>query len=121
MSSTVNQINDLTQQECRWGFITSIDEDRLPPGLNEEIVRAISLKKGEPEFMMEWRLKAYRYWATPGTEARRAEVGQCEVSAHRLSGALLLFRAQAEEELKSLDEVDPEILEHLRQAGHSAA
>ena len=48
MSSTVNQINDLTQQEYKWGFITSIDEDRLPPGLNEDVVRAISLKKGEP-------------------------------------------------------------------------
>src|SRR5260221_13385181 len=71
MSSTVNQINDLTQQEYKWGFITSIDEDRLPPGLNEDVVRAISLKKGEPEFMMEWRPKAYRYWATP--EQKHAE------------------------------------------------
>src|SRR3954462_5541836 len=63
MSSTVNQINDLTQQEYKWGFITSIDEDRLPPGLNEDIVRAISLKKGEPEFMTEWRLKGSPYGA----------------------------------------------------------
>ena len=71
MSSTVNQINDLTQQEYKWGFITSIDEDRLPPGLNEDIVRAIALKKGEPEFMVEWRLKAYRHWAS--LEQKHAE------------------------------------------------
>ena len=71
MSSTVNQINDLTQQEYKWGFITSIDEDRLLPGLNEDIVRAIALKKGEPEFMVEWRLKAYRHWAS--LEQKQAE------------------------------------------------
>src|SRR5438552_2673615 len=64
MSSTVNQINDLTQQEYKWGFITSIDEDRLPPGLSEAIVRGISLKKGESEFMTETRLQAYRYWSS---------------------------------------------------------
>jgi len=97
MSSTVNQINDLTQQEYKWGFITSIDEDRLPPGLNEEIVRAISLKKGEPEFMMEWRLKAYRYWASLEQKQAEPKWANVKYPPYRLPGAFLLFRAQAKE------------------------
>jgi Fe-S cluster assembly protein SufB len=110
MSSTVNQINDLTQQEYKWGFITSIDEDRLPPGLNEDIVRAIALKKGEPEFMVEWRLKAYRYWAQ--LEQKQAEPKWANVKYPPIDYQALSYYSapKQKKELKSLDEVDPEIL-----------
>jgi len=117
MSSTVNQINDLTQQEYKWGFITSIDEDRLPPGLNEEIVRAISLKKGEPEFMMEWRLKAYRYWSS--LEQKQAEPKWANVKYPPIDYQALSYYSapKQKKELKSLDEVDPEILDTYAKLG----
>jgi Fe-S cluster assembly protein SufB len=117
MSSTVNQINDLTQQEYKWGFITSIDEDRLPPGLNEEIVRAISLKKGEPEFMTEWRHKAYRYWAQ--LEQKHAEPTWANVKYPPIDYQALSYYSapKQKKELKSLDEVDPEILDTYSKLG----
>jgi Fe-S cluster assembly protein SufB len=117
MSSTVNQINDLTQQEYKWGFITSIDEDRLPPGLNEDVVRAISVKKGEPEFMMEWRLKAYRYWAT--LEKKQAEPTWANVKYPPIDYQALSYYSapKQKKELKSLDEVDPEILDTYAKLG----
>jgi Fe-S cluster assembly protein SufB len=117
MSSTVNQINDLTQQEYKWGFITSIDEDRLPPGLNEDIVRAISLKKGEPEFMVEWRLKAYRYWAQ--LEQKHAEPRWANVKYPPIDYQALSYYSapKQKKELKSLEEVDPEILDTYAKLG----
>jgi Fe-S cluster assembly protein SufB len=117
MSSTVNQINDLTQQEYKWGFITSIDEDRLPPGLNEEIVRAIAFKKGEPEFMVEWRLKAYRYWAS--LEQKQAEPKWANVKYPPIDYQALSYYSapKQKKELKGLDEVDPEILDTYAKLG----
>src|SRR5689334_11636207 len=117
MSSTVNQINDLTQQEYKWGFVTSIDEDRLPPGLNEDVVRAIALKKGEPEFMVEWRLKAYRHWAS--LQAKDAEPKWANVHYAPIDYQAISYYSapKAKKELKSLDEVDPEILDTYAKLG----
>jgi Fe-S cluster assembly protein SufB len=117
MSSTVNQIQDLTQQEYKWGFITSIDEDRLPPGLNEDVVRAIAAKKGEPEFMLEWRLKAYRYWAS--LEQKHAEPTWANVKYPPIDYQALSYYSAPKKktELKSLDEVDPEILDTYTKLG----
>src|SRR5579884_3314251 len=64
MGSTVNEIRDLSQQEYKWGFVTEIEAEHVPRGLNEDIIRMISARKREPEFMLEWRLKAYRYGAS---------------------------------------------------------
>jgi Fe-S cluster assembly protein SufB len=115
--STVDQIQDLTKQEYKWGFITSIEEDRLPNGLNEEIVRAISLKKGEPEFMTEWRLKAYRYWAS--LEQKHAEPTWANVKYPPIDYQALSYYSapKQKKELKSLDEVDPEILSTYAKLG----
>jgi Fe-S cluster assembly protein SufB len=117
MSSTVNQINDLTQQEYKWGFVTSIDEDRLPPGLNEDVVRAIAAKKGEPEFMVEWRLKAYRHWAS--LEQKHAEPAWANVKYPPIDYQALSYYSapKQKKELKSLDEVDPEILDTYTKLG----
>jgi Fe-S cluster assembly protein SufB len=117
MSSTVNQINDLTQQEYKWGFVTSVDEDRLPPGLNEDIIRAIAAKKSEPEFMLEWRLKAYRYWASQ--EQKHAEPQWANVKFPPIDYQALSYYSapKQKKELKSLDEVDPEILDTYSKLG----
>jgi Fe-S cluster assembly protein SufB len=117
MSSTVNQIQDLTQQEYKWGFVTSVDEDRLPPGLNEDIIRAIAAKKGEPEFMLEWRLKAYRYWAEQ--EQRHEEPAWANVKYPPIDYQALSYYSapKQKKELKSLEEVDPEILNTYTKLG----
>ena len=62
MAST-NSIEDLAQREYKYGFVSDIDADTIPPGLSEDVIRLISAKKNEPEFMLECRLKAYRHWA----------------------------------------------------------
>ena len=63
MKTATNTVEDLTRREYKYGFVTDIEADTVPPGLNEEIIRFISAKKNEPEFMLQWRLKAYRHWA----------------------------------------------------------
>ena len=57
-------IGELMQEEYRWGFVTDIEQERVPKGLSEDVVRLISAKKGEPEWLLEWRLAAYRHWRT---------------------------------------------------------
>jgi Fe-S cluster assembly protein SufB len=115
--STVNQIENLTKQEYKWGFVTAVDEDRLPNGLNEEIVRAIAAKKGEPEFMLEWRLKAYRYWAQQ--EQKQAEPKWANIKYPPIDYQALSYYSAPKKkpELKSLDEVDPEILDTYTKLG----
>jgi FeS assembly protein SufB len=62
MSTSAKTIEKITKQPYKYGFVTSIEEDSVPKGLNEDVIRLISAKKGEPRFMLEWRLKAYRRW-----------------------------------------------------------
>src|SRR5271154_3851706 len=64
MPTETSEIETLANREYRWGFVTDIAADAAPPGLNEEIIRFISHKKGEPAWLLEWRLKAYRRWLT---------------------------------------------------------
>jgi Fe-S cluster assembly protein SufB len=115
--STVEQLQDLTKQEYKWGFVTPVEEDRLPAGLNEEIIRAIAQKKGEPEFMLEWRLKAYRYWASQ--EKAQAEPKWANVKFPPIDYQAITYYSapKPKKELKSLDEVDPEILDTYAKLG----
>jgi len=64
MSTDMNVVHELASRDYEWGFVTDIEEDRIPKGLSEDVIRLISAKKKEPEFMLEWRLNAYRYWAS---------------------------------------------------------
>jgi len=63
MNTAAYTTEDLVNQEYKYGFVTDIETDTVPRGLNEQIVRLISAKKNEPDFMLEWRLKAYHHWA----------------------------------------------------------
>ena len=92
MPTEVETIESLASREYQYGFITDIGEDSLPPGLNEDVVRAISAKKHEPEFMLEWRLNAYRHWQTM-TEPTWPNV---HYPRHRLSEYRLLFGPEIE-------------------------
>jgi Fe-S cluster assembly protein SufB len=64
MAEQQQKIDDIVPKEYSAGFVTDIEADSLPPGLSEDVVREISRIKGEPEFLTEWRLEAYRYWLT---------------------------------------------------------
>ena len=81
MASDSNQTLDAwaEQSDYKWGFVTDIESETLPPGLDEGVVRAISARKQEPEWLLEWRLKAYRHWLTmkePEWAHAQGEVGQ---------------------------------------------
>ena len=95
MTTATSTIQELANREYKHGFVTDIEADTVPRGLNEDIIRLISAKKNEPEFMLEWRLKAYRHWLTM-EEPRWWP--QRPLSADRLPGHHLLLRPQAEEE-----------------------
>jgi Fe-S cluster assembly protein SufB len=64
VSSKPQDVEALLGQKYRHGFVTDIESDSLPPGLDEDVVRAISLKKREPKFLLDWRLKAFKRWQT---------------------------------------------------------
>jgi Fe-S cluster assembly protein SufB len=117
MMTTINQIQDLTDKEYKWGFVTPVEEDRLPKGLSEDTVRIISAKKNEPEFMLEWRLKAYRYWAT--LEADQAEPKWANVKYPAINYQDIVYYSAPKKKpnLASLDEVDPEVLRTYEKLG----
>ena len=102
-------ISPLTSQEYKWGFVTDINEDRAPKGLNEDIIRFISAKKNEPDFMLEWRLKAYRHWASlqqSDAEPKWANIKYGPIDYQSIS---YYSAPKPKANLKSLDELDPEI------------
>ena len=116
MSSTeVSKIEELANKEYKYGFVTEIDSDTLPKGLNEDIIRQLSAKKNEPEFMLEWRLKAYRHWLTM-KEPHWANVKYPEIDYQNLS---YYSAPKKKPTLKSFDEVDPELLKTYEKLGIS--
>jgi Fe-S cluster assembly protein SufB len=116
MSSTeVSKIEELANKEYKYGFVTDIEADTLPKGLNEDIIRQLSAKKNEPEFMLEWRLKAYRHWLTM-KEPHWANVKYNPVDYQDLS---YYSAPKRKPTFKSLDEVDPELLDVYKKLGIS--
>jgi len=106
-------INTLINQSYKHGFITDIETDTIPCGLNEDVIRLISSKKNEPEFMLNWRLKAYRHWLTM-TEPHWASVHYPTIDYQALS---YYSAPKLKKQLKSLDEVDPELLRTYAKLG----
>ena len=109
MGNPAASIALLTNQEYKWGFVTDINEDRAPKGLNEDIIRFISAKKNEPDFMLEWRLKAYRHWASlrqSDAEPKWANIKYGPIDYQSIS---YYSAPKQKANLKSLDELDPEI------------
>ncbi len=117
MSSNTDTIRDLAQQEYKWGFVTDIEEERVPKGLTEDTVRLISAKKNEPQFMLDWRLKAFRYWAS--LEAKQAEPTWANVHYPPIDyqGITYYSAPKQKQQLESLDELDPEILRTYEKLG----
>ncbi len=106
------ELNQFVEQKYTAGFSTDIESDASPPGLNEDIIKFISLKKNEPEFMLAWRLKAYRHWLTL-KEPTWASVKYPKINYQDI----IYYSAPKQKTLKSLDEVDPEILKTYAKLG----
>jgi Fe-S cluster assembly protein SufB len=107
-----SELNSLVDQQYTAGFSTNIESDSAPRGLNEDIIRFISSKKNEPEFMLEWRLKAYAHWLTL-KEPTWAKVSYPKIDYQEI----IYYSAPKTSKLNSLDEVDPEILKTYAKLG----
>ena len=114
MSTATETIEGLVQKEYKYGFYTDVEADAAPPGLNEDIIRLISSKKQEPEFMLEWRLKAFRHWVTM-KEPAWPHVHYPPIDYQKS----VYYSAPKKKGLgpKSLDEVDPKLLETYEKLG----
>ena len=106
-------INDVTSGEYKYGFVTDIDTEIIPQGLNEDVVRLISEKKGEPEWLLEFRLKAFRHWLTLEVPTW-AHLDIPEIDFQSIS---YYAAPKKKEGPKSLDEVDPELLDTFNKLG----
>ena len=118
MSKRESAVEALANREYKYGFVTKIEEDAIPPGLNEGIIRLISAKKNEPEWMLDWRLKAYRHWeklAKSEAEPKWANVHYPPIDYQRI----IYYSAPRTtgKGPKSLDEVDPELLATYEKLG----
>ncbi|MDX5298579.1 MAG: Fe-S cluster assembly protein SufB, partial [Gammaproteobacteria bacterium] len=107
-------VKDLIQREYEHGFVTEIESETFEPGLNEDIIRRLSAIKNEPEFMLEWRLQAYRKWLTMD-EPNWAHVDFPKVDYNALS--YYSAPKSKKDGPKSLDEVDPELLRTYEKLG----
>jgi Fe-S cluster assembly protein SufB len=114
-NTEVKKIEELANQEYKYGFTTDIEADSLPKGLSEDIIRQISEIKDEPEFMLEWRLKAYRHWLTM-KEPHWPNVKYPEIDYQEI---IYYSAPKKQQKLNSLDEVDPELLDTYKKLGIS--
>lgn len=108
-------IDDVTTGEYKYGFVTDIDTDIIPKGISEDVVRLISKKKGEPEWLLEFRLKAYRYWTT----LKMPTWAHLNIPLIDYQNISYYAAPRKKEGPKSLDEVDPELLDTFNKLGIS--
>ena len=106
-------LNDITTKEYEYGFVTDIDTDVIPKGLSEDVVRLISHKKNEPEFMLEFRLKAYREWL----KMKAPEWAHLKIPPIDFQETIYYAAPRNTPKYNSLDEVDPELIETFKKLG----
>ncbi len=113
MSTETNTIDSLANREYKYGFVTDIEADAAPRGLSEDTIRLISSKKNEPEWLLEWRLKAYRHWLT------MEEPRWPNVSYPKIDYQDMVYYSAPKQKVgpRSLDEVDPELLRTYEKLG----
>ena len=109
-----NKVIDKTiKEKYKFGFVTDVDQDTIPPGLSEEVICTISSKKNEPKWLLDWRLKAYKKWIEM-KEPNWAKVDYPKIDYDSIS---YYSAPKKKKKLKSLDEVDPEILRTYEKLG----
>src|SRR5215467_16043354 len=104
--SSDTTVQELANREYRAGFVTDIEAETVPPGLNEDVIRLISAKKKEPEFMLEWRLKAYRHWLKMEEPHWWPNLKYSPVNYQDI---IYYSAPKPKKKLTSLDEMDPEL------------
>src|SRR5262245_38234240 len=116
MSTATSTIQELANKEYKYGFVTDVEVDAVPKGLSEDVIRTISTKKGEPAWLLDWRLKAYRHWLTM-EEPRwwpNVTIGPIDYQD------IVYYSApKPKKQLTSLDEVDPELRRTFEKLGIS--
>src|SRR5947208_13682578 len=118
MKRATNTVEELTRREYKYGFVSDIESDTIPAGLNEDVIRIISAKKHEPDFMLDWRLKAYRHWAR--LEKSQAEPKWANIHYPPIDYQKIIYYAAPktkDDRPKSLEEVDPELLKTYEKLG----
>ena len=116
MATADKAVNALAEEGYKYGFVTPIEEEKAPPGLSEEIVRWISARKEEPEFLLEWRLKAYRHFEKLLKDKR--DPTWANIQHHPIDyQGIVYFSAPKKQEYASLDEVDKDLLETFNKLG----
>ncbi len=113
MTTAARTVEKITDQDYKYGFVTDVDSDTIPKGLNEDVVRLISRKKGEPEWLLDWRLKAYQLWTT------MVEPEWPNVTYNNIDYQAISYYSAPKKKptLKSMDEVDPEIRSTFEKLG----
>ena len=114
MSTETTTIEALTSQDYKYGFVTDIEADTVPRGLNEDVIRQISALKGEPEWLLSWRLKAYRTWLTL-VDPDWANVHYDPIDYQDI---IYYSAPRQKKALGSLDEVDPGDPADVRETRH---
>src|SRR3954464_2385082 len=117
MSEMIATLEETALSDYKYGFVTDIEADEAPFGLNEDIIRFISAKKQEPEWMLEWRLKAFRYWQS--IEDR--EPTWANISYPKIDYQNIKYYSAPKQKIapKSLDEIDPELRKTFDKLGIS--
>ncbi|MBT4402193.1 MAG: Fe-S cluster assembly protein SufB, partial [Bacteroidetes bacterium] len=106
-------LSEVTQSEYKYGFVTDIENDVIPKGLSEDVVRLISKKKEEPGWMLDFRLKAYRYWLG----LKMPEWAHLKIPKIDFQDVIYYAAPKQKADLESLDEVDPQLLETFDKLG----
>src|SRR5262245_56806591 len=116
MADTAKTLEALANREYPYGFVTEVEADTIPPGLSEDVIRLISAKKAEPDFMREWRLRAYRHCSElerTASEPRWANVTFPPIDYQKI----VYYSAPKRQTAASLAEIDPEILRTFERLG----
>jgi Fe-S cluster assembly protein SufB len=116
MTTATSTIQELANREYKYGFVTEVETDAVPRGLNEDIIRLISAKKKEPEFLLQWRLKAYRHWLTMEEPRWWPNIRFGRIDYQDI---VYYSAPKPKKKLASLDEVDPELRRTFEKLGIS--
>ncbi len=114
MNTETSELQELANREYQYGFVTNIEADSAPKGLNEDIIRFISAKKAEPLWLLEWRLKSFRQWLEM---VKMGEPAWQNVNIAKLDYQDIIYYSAPKQKKKSADEVDPELLKTYEKLG----
>ncbi|MBI2855704.1 MAG: Fe-S cluster assembly protein SufB, partial [Chloroflexi bacterium] len=117
MTTTNQVVRDIATQQYKYGWVTDIESEIAPPGLNEDVIRFISAKKNEPEFMLEWRLKAFRHFMSLLKEDQLPRWAHIHYPPIDFQSISYYAAPKPKETLESLGEVDPELLRTYERLG----